>query len=453
MLTYKGARAKGYRERARSIALMPLNLMIAFASFVFALLLAALGLLNGPSWAVDAGCIFLLVGLLSSLVSDVISTTDLPGMMRRNLMPPYVQFVLVAALNFLSLLIAALFLQKLRAGEQLSLKIVGGQIVDFVKFTHVFEAVTNVSGSPVDVLLTVSGIAYFAMIGKLLFQYKQFVRRPVDYAFIISNLSAQGKFDVARRWLDGVDPQVREDSSLIGPRLLVLIGGYEYEKAYRLTEIAYGLRHEGQTSIYRTQNVDDILSSLVSMSKLIDLDPSHYQQLMAFAARRGISDACLSMHISSMLELSKMERVDDLAGLGVTFERFPVTQCLAEWILTDDRLVEADVRRQLASISPKSDIDKVARLIVDIRMLMYHYGDVTAPLQEMFHLIRYADGFPGWSRMEFGLWINEIADRSILSREIQSQARQCERALLKGASEDELELYKSLKEVGRMLTS
>jgi hypothetical protein len=51
------------------------------------------------------------------------------------------------------------------------------------------------------------------------------------------------------------------------------------------------------------------------------------------------------------------------------------------------------------------------------------------------------------------LWINEIADRSIISSELQMQAKQCEMALLTGASENELELYKSLRNVARMLTS
>lgn len=451
-LYYKGLKAKGYRERTRSIALMPLNLMVALASFAFALLLGVLRLLNGSSWAVDIGCIFLLVGLLSSLVCDIISTTDLPGMMRRNLMQPYVQFVLLAALNYFSLLIAALLLRQLRAGGNLSLKVLKDQAVSLNAFTNIFDAITNVPHSAVEVLLTLSGIAYFAMIGKLLFQYRQFIRQPADYALIISNLGVQGKFAAARRWLNGIDAQVRSDSALIGPRLLVLIGENEYERAYNLAEVMYSLRSEESTSIYKTREVDDILSSLVSTSKLIDLYPAQYRQLLKFAGRRGISDACLSIHISPMLGLARTEHLDELAELGISFERFPVTHCLVKWILTDDRLVETEARQQLASIDPRSNTDKIAQLIVDIRMRMHHYEDVTLPLQRVFHLILQTDDLPGWSRMEFGLWINEIADRSIISPELQSHAKQCEMALLKGASENELELYISLKKVGRMLT-
>ena len=450
---YNGAKAKGYRERSRSIALMPLNLLIALTTFAFALLLAVLRVLNGSSWAVDTGCIFLLVGLLSSLVSNITSTTDLPGMMRRNLMQPYVQFVLVAALHFLSFLIAALLLGQLGDDGQLSLEVVLNQVQDLTSFANVLEAIFTAPRSPIGVLLVVTAIAYSAMIGKLLLQYRQFIRQPADYAQIVSNLSVQGRFDAARRWLDRIDARMPNDASLIGSRLLVLLGENEYERAYRLAEGVHSLRGEQKTSIYTTRNVDDILSSLISTSKLIDLDPTQYRQLLVFAGQRGISDACLSIHTSMMLVLTRTEHLDDLTGLGISFERFPITHCLVKWTLTDDRLVETDARRQLTSIESTSNTDKVAQLIVDIRMRMFHYADVTLPLQRVFHLIRHTDDLPGWSRMEFGLWISEIADRSVISRELESQARQCEMALLKGANEDELELYKSLRDVGRMLTS
>jgi hypothetical protein len=304
-----------------------------------------------------------------------------------------------------------------------------------------------------EALLTLSGIAYFAMIGKLLFQYKQFVRQPADYALIISNLGVQGKFAAARHWLNGINVQMRNDSALIGPRLLVLLGENEHEKAYSLAEAMYSLRSEEGASIYKTRGVDDILTSLVSTSKLIDLDPAQYRQLLQFAGERGISDACLSIHISSMLGLAEIGHLDELTELGISFERFPVTHCLVKWILTDERLVEIEARQQLASIHPNSSTDRIAQLIADIRMRMYQYEDVAVPLEGVFRLIRETDDLPGWSRMEFALWINEITDRSIISPELQMQAKQCEMALLAGASENELELYKSLRNVARMLTS
>jgi hypothetical protein len=452
-LYYRGAKTSGYRERTRSIALMPLNLMVALASCAFALLLVALRLLDGPGWAVDIGCVFLLVGLLSSLVCDTISTTDLPGMMRRNLMQPYVQFVLVAVLDYFSLFIAALLWKQLRTERHLSLEVLQAQVKSLNAFTNIFGALTKVPESAGEALLTLSGIAYFAMIGKLLFQYKQFVRQPADYALIISNLGVQGKFAAARHWLNGINVQMRNDSALIGPRLLVLLGENEHEKAYSLAEAMYSLRSEEGASIYKTRGVDDILTSLVSTSKLIDLDSVQYRQLLQFAGGRGISDACLSIHISSMLGLAEIGHLDELTELGISFERFPVTHCLVKWILTDERLVEIEARQQLASILPNSSTDRIAQLIADIRMRMYQYEDVAVPLEGVFRLIRETDDLPGWSRMEFALWINEIADRSIISPELQVQAKQCEMALLAGASENELELYKSLRNVARMLTS
>ena len=449
---YRGAKAKGYREHTRSIALMPLNLMVALASCGFALLLGVLRLLDGPSWAIDIGCIFLLLGLLSSLVCDTISATDLPGMMRRNLMQPYVQFVLVAALNYLSLFIAALLWKQLRTRD-LSPAVLWDEIESLNALTNIFYAFTEVPASPVEILLTLSGIAYFAMIGKLLFQYRQFIRQPADYALIISNLGVQGKFAAARRWLNRINVQMRSDSALIGPRLLVFIGENENEKAYNLAEAMYGLRSEEDTSLYQKRGVDDILTSLFSTSKLIDLDSAQYQQLLQFAERRGISDACLSIHISPMLRLAEINDLDELTELGISFERFPVTHCLVKWLLADDRLVEIEARRQLGSIDPKTNTDRIAQLIADIRMRMYQYEDVTLPLEGVFRLILETDDLPGWSRMEFALWINEITDRSIISSELQLQAKQCEMALLVGASENELELYKSLRNVARMLAN
>jgi hypothetical protein len=161
----------------------------------------------------------------------------------------------------------------------------------------------------------------------------------------------------------------------------------------------------------------------------------------------------LSIHVSPMLGLAEIGHLDELAELGIPFERFPVTHCLVKWVLADDRSVELEARQQLASIHPNSSTDRIAQLIADIRMRMHQYEDVTVPLEGVFRLIRETEDLPGWSRMEFALWINEIADRSIISSELQMQAKQCEMALLTGASENELELYKSLRNVARMLTS
>ena len=380
-LYHSGVKTKGYRERTRSIALMPLNLMVALASCGFALLLAALRLLDGPSWAVDIGCIFLLVGLLSSLVCDTISTTDLPGMMRRNLMQPYVQFVLVAVLDYLSLFIAALLWKQLRTERHLSLEVLEAQVKSLNAFTNIFAAITKVPESAGEALLAASAIAYFAMIGKLLFQYKQFIRQPADYALIISNLAVQGKFTAARNWLNKVNLQMRNDSALIGPRLLVLIGENENEKAYSLAEAMYGLRSEEGASIYKTRGVDDILTSLISTSKLIDLSRRSTGSCSNLPGGEESATPACQFTSRRCSGSRKVGQLDELAELGIPFERFPVTHCLVKWVLADDRSVELEARQQLASIHPNSSTDRIAQLIADIRMRMHQYEDVTVPLE------------------------------------------------------------------------
>jgi hypothetical protein len=453
-LIVKGIKASGYRERMGSLALRPVILLVGSAMLGFALLLLVLRMAGGALWAVDLGCVFLLLGLLCAFVSDLISTTNLPGTLRRNTMQPYLQFVLLAAAQYLSLLIAALLLRQLRAGERLTLDVVIEQIRHLAAFSHVFETIAEAQRSPVGILLTLTGLAFFAMIGKLLFQYRQFIRQPADHAYIVANLAIRGRFEAARRWLDALSRLVLGDSALLHPRILVLLGENRYDEAYRLVGTFHGLRRDEHSLMYRTQTVDDLLNSLLGTAKTINLDPDQYRRLVAFVVEQGISDACLSIHLASLIEPMSVDRVEELEPLGITADALPVSFHFSGWLLADDPVVEYDVRLRLGALVPASGTDRIARTVAQVRIRLWHHEDVVPPFEELLDLVAGADDLPSWARVEFGLALNEFAGRSrLIGPELRARARQCEMTLLDGAPEDELAAIRSILTAGRMLTA
>ncbi|WP_155848805.1 hypothetical protein [Amycolatopsis vancoresmycina] len=443
--------SRDYRERTRAVHLAPVNLQVALALFGFALLLLVLRILVGPGWAIDTGSAFLLVALIANLISNSLSALDLPGQLRRNLMQPYVQFIAIAALQYLTLLSGSLLLGPLQVGGKPTLDVVVDQIKGLGAFTHVFDVVLGTPRTPSAILLTLAGICLFAMIGKVLFQYRKFIRQPADHATIVATLSALGRIEDARRWLDKLDAQGFRDGSLLGARLMVLIGENEHEKAYSLAEAQVVLR-TGDDGPRRDHTVDDVLVTLLTTSSFMSLQTGQHWQLVRFAVRRGISDGCLAAMIWPLCEDLEIDQAGQLAGIGISYESHPITHSTAAWLLAGDSPAEDEARARLAAAQPVSDTDKIARAMADCRIRIFHRDDVAPAATELLDLITAAGDLPAWCRPTFGVGVDELVASRLLGRELQERARQCERALYEGLGRGEVEIYNSLKAASRILS-
>ncbi|MEV4056292.1 hypothetical protein AB0J55_34245 [Amycolatopsis sp. NPDC049688] len=448
----RGIISKDYRERTRGVNLAPVNLQIALALFGFALLLLVLRILDGPGWAIDTGSVFLLVALIANLISNSLSALDLPGQLRRNLMQPYVQFIAIAALQYLTLLSGSLLLGPLQVGGKPTLDVVIDQIKGLGAFTHVFDVVLSTPRTPSAILLTLAGICLFAMIGKVLFQYKKFVRQPADHANIVATLSVLGRIEEARRWLDTLDEQRFRDAAMLGARVMVLVGENEHEKAYSLAEAQVVLRTGDDDRPRRHHTVDDVLINLLTTSSFMNLRTGQYWQLARFAVRRGITDGCLATLIWPLCEDLDVDEVEKLAGIGISRESHPITHATAAWLLADGSPGENEARARLAAAQPVSDTDKIARAMVDCRIRIFHRDDVTPAATELLDLLAAADHLPPWCGPTFGVGVDELVASRLLGRDLQERARQCERALYEGLGRGEVEIYNSLKAASRILS-
>ncbi|WP_439382698.1 hypothetical protein [Amycolatopsis lexingtonensis] len=445
-------RAKNHRQRMRALELAPANMYLTLGVLVFALLLLGMRFLDGPSWAIDLGCVFLLAGLTANLVSGAMSILDLPGQLRRNLMRPYVQFVVIAALQYLALLIGSLLLGPLQLAGRPTIDVVVDQLKGLGAFTNVFDAILTSPRNPTGILLTVTGVCLFALIGKVVFQYRKFVRLPADHAAVVTNLSVQGKIEDARRWLDNIDPKIHGDSALMLPRMMVLVGEGRYEKATVLAE-AHAVLQTGDDDSENTRasSRDDVLGTLLTIANLMDLATWQNRQLVRFLVDRGISDGYLSVQALELCDFLDIDRVAEFTQMGISYETHPVLYAQAGWILAGDPEGEARARNMLAAATPRSATDRMARAVADYWISDVSDDDVRAPTEELMDLVEATGELPGWSWRVFARTMDIIATSQVPGSDFQTRARLCEAKLLAGIRKSELQEYESRRAADRIV--
>jgi len=448
-ITYMGSRTSGLTrpKRVRAMGLMPSALLTAVCTLCFAGLLTILRLLAGPHWSILVGCAALLACLLASMVVSTLAKVDLPGQLRVNLMRPYVQFILIAAVDYLSLLLAAVLVERLQTGNEISREVILQQIRGLSAFTHVITAIRNTPLAPLTLLLTAVGVAYFAMIGRLVSQYRQFTRRPEDHASIVAALAASGKSSSARQWFYKQDQQTRNHSSMLAPRIWLDLEAREYDKAYQLMEAVHSMSADGSL-IYATRSPDSVLYRLIDSTLSYGMEESVLQGVVDFAVKRGISDAAVTLLLPASIAEMEVKSPEVLLDLGISKEQYPMATSLIMWLTTESSAVEDAALEQLASVASNSKTDRLVQLLWMVAMALNAGQQPIDVVEDLLSELTDVSDLPGWFRFEFSYYLlaigrgDRLEETSLRGRIIQRRA-----TLLEGANADEVALVESIGNV------
>lgn len=448
---YFSFRSLTNRETAGRIALAPLILATSVTTFCFALLLVGLRLLGYAGWAIDLGCIALLVALLARFVSGTVAPVDLPAVIRRNLMHPYIQFAAAAALDYLSVLLAATLVERLRDGSPLTVAVLLEQVRDLTAFSHVVESLRDSARTPLALLLTLTGVAFFALILRLALQFKQFLRRPEDHAHILGVLLRQGRFGVARRRLDKLDQHTRNDSSLVVPRIQLLVAEGDFDKAYALYEHHFGIRDDSLTGPHPARTTDDLLAHMLTASRLIELTPEQYGGLVSWTIERGASDGLLSLFLPEMLSDLDAGSPEDLEQLGIDHDRHPITLAVLTWMASDDPDEDDMQARLVAELVPDLLTDELAQQHARVRFLFFRNANVATPVRQMLDLLEHSSDLPNWASGEYSLFLLQTGHAARLDTELLVRIERYRNALVAGLDEDEAAVQRALTDAARKL--
>jgi hypothetical protein len=453
ILPFLGARVSGSTKlnRASVAALLPWFLVAAVCTLGFASLLTILRLLVGPHWSINVGCAILLASLLASLIGSALARTDLPGQLRRNLMQPYVQFIFVAAADYLSLLLAAVLVERLQTGNEISREVILQQIRGMSAFTHVITAIRNTPLAPLTLLLTAVGVAYFTMIGRLVLQYRQFTRRPEDHAFIVNSLATSGKFRLARQWFGKQDQQTRNHSSMMGPRIWLDLEAREFDKAYQLMDAFEAVSGEGSLA-FATKSADSVLYHLIAMAMTFGLNGSALRDLIAFTVERGISDAGLALILPAPVTEIEVKSPDELVDWGISKEGYPMATSFVMWLTTESSAVEDAAREQLASVVPSSKTDRLVQQYYLIVMALGREEQPIEAVEDLLSELTDVSDLPGWFRVEFSALLLSLSRNDYLEAvDLKRRMLQRRAALLEGANSEEAAWIESIGNVAQYL--
>lgn len=405
-----GSATFSYRQFRANLGLSGLHVATSVNVALFAVLLVLLRMGSPAEWTIDLGCYLILVSLASRLAFSWLQGTDLPSMMRTNLLHPYVQFALVALIDYLGLLLAALALDW-RDGQTLSVSVLVDQARNVAVFSHVgqiFRAVPNTLDS---IMITIGALTFAVMIIGQASRFKQFKRTPKDHAVIIMNLMAVGKRPAAIARLRKLNIVERGDSSMVAPRIWAAIMEGRYQEAYEFTEADF-VNNSGSNRLeYDSRTTDDICRRLILFTfGVVEFSADEHRALIRYAIDRGITDGCLCLVLSDLADFGIFASKDDLTSAGID-EKYPLTLGLCEAVLFGSDTIASllrDIIEAFSTVDPDAVTDRIVReSLLVVYQLRIGPPDEAVLAQLLDHLER-AASVPGWLAVSTCIFLVQI---------------------------------------------
>lgn len=455
-ILYLGAKlgSQSYRGRLATLRLLPSNLLASAGLLLTTFILVIFGLIGTSGEWGEILSVSILVALAADLISYVALGADLPLIVRRYKINPYLHFALIAAADYLILLLNAVLLRHDGDLHGLTTRSLLDQAAELATFSRFLYTVTHFPKVPAEALVAICGLLYFASIVKLIVQFRQFRRRPDDYAALTLGAVWQGDFVTARRWLERVAPTDLGDPALITPRILTHLGHNEYDAAYSLVELRYAMTPSGTGLSYSTRTPDDYLAMLFSTALIsMELDPQQYGQFITYACGKGITDGCLYDSLKALVINRRitLEDVDGTELRGVTVDRYPLTNCWMRWQLADDYKAELSALDQIVELSPSIVTDRLYREILLIDIKQYHNFDIADQIRAVLEILNSGEKLPAWCRVNLIHMVDAMSSTATISDNLRVKLYLAQEKLTAGANKDELARLEALRGAGKVV--
>lgn len=354
MSGYRGTQGLSHRERGARVRLASLHINASVTVTLFAAFLLLLRVNSAKGWLIDLSCYLVLISFATRLAYNSLQGTDLPSLMKQNLLHPYLQFGLVALIDYLGLLLAAVTLNW-RDGGALSIPVLVSEAKSIAAFSHVAQIFRHVPNSLDAIMIVLGAITLAATIIGHATRFKQFKRTPKDHARIIMDLLTAGKRSAAMARLAKLNDAERGDSSMLIPRTLLAIGTGEFDRAYNLSEADYINNSESKSLKYSSRTPDDIFVHMISLTFAVGkFTDEEYRAVIGYAVRRGISDGCLCQILMDFGDFGAFATTDEMHDAGIVEEKYPLAHSAYTTILSSsDYATPTEVLQDLvAALSP-----------------------------------------------------------------------------------------------------
>jgi hypothetical protein len=219
----------------------------ALLSAVFALSVLMLRALLGPSSAVTAVSVALLMTVTGRHLVWILSGADFPRLLRRSDSDPYRTLGLLALLDLIALLAIAILLLRWGSHDAFRLQWVPEEARDLLSLRHLTQLPHRAKTSVPVVLIALAAAAYYASLASQLYKWSAFRRDGDDLAWMSALRLLDRDVDGAKRTVDLI-PRDHISGPTIQARIRVALATDRFDEALRLSRLLGGLLEPDEAS-------------------------------------------------------------------------------------------------------------------------------------------------------------------------------------------------------------
>ena len=290
------------------------NVWLLFTSTSIALLVGV----SGHHWYLRLATYAVIVAILSYLLWGIIQPRVLRLNLCRTVPNPYLQFGLIALSDFVALTVAASILLRWPPNTTFQWNTLWLEARQILGFGHVLEIWRNRSSGIVVILIAVTGLAVYGLLGELRKPWL-FRRTDSDRADIAVKLLTVGDYCGAEKWLNSFEGDEAGSIDRLWAQALGAIYAGRPEEALSCAQAVAAVNR----AIAGTPHDDDDGRCLL-------LEWTDFESeingcgLFDFLIESGISDACLSLQIATLMTRGYPKRGDALP-VNIPDRRYPLT--------------------------------------------------------------------------------------------------------------------------------
>lgn len=403
----------------------------AIVSVGFAMLLWCAAEVVGPLEFVQTGCSRLLFALTCLFCSYAVGTTDLPSMLRRGRLNPYLAAATITLLEFAAIVVALVVSNAWPAGGSPGPATFVVEARRVLALGQLNAAVTSVHQASSSVLIAAAGLSFYTVVVKQVVQFRRLRRSAEDYAHIGQHHMFGGDVEQARALLEKMSPVDRNSSRVLGLRIRVLLADGAFDTALELTRALFTVNHDPSSVYFATSTREDLFWYMARSSI-----PFAHWRLFDVLRERGVSDGFLRSCVAfNLMYDGSAETHRHLVALQDDAS-CPITASYCTLLTAEASEVESAVARAIdtfassvsSSLVTDSIVARLARIEVDVLPgAPLDEDDLVARSGEVVRVAA-AEGVPVWvlwvvwQRLSYCMAsIEAINERRDVVREIESQ--------------------------------
>ena len=229
----------------------------------------------------------------------IVEIDILPRRLRRNLVNPYIHYMIILIFDFLTLLISTVYFQNNTILVDYNLYY--DSLVQLFGYKDLFKQINYIKFSFNDYLIIVAGFMFSMSLVKMLFSFKKFQKIDEDYTWLAHQQATIGKYSKALETINNVKGFTERDYMI---KIVIFLGTNNLTEAISLAKDYNKIFHKIKRS-----KINDIFRTLMDGAMSIDMEKSVQSKIINYGIDNNIDDYLLcDMTLAAILSFNDLEK-------------------------------------------------------------------------------------------------------------------------------------------------